>query len=99
MDYKKGERLKLLLSLLKIACQHYGKLRSPFGSDTILKENDTPESAVAKLFASAKMKGPEFPQYGMPTYCLQNLPSEGQMRAMASEVQNLLISGKKKEAL
>ncbi|KAK7284626.1 hypothetical protein RJT34_19375 [Clitoria ternatea] len=99
MDYKKGERLKLLFSLLKIACQHYGKLRSPFGSDTILKENDTPESEVAKLFASAKMRGPEFPQYGMPTYCLQNLPSEGQMRAMASEVQNLLVSGKKKEAL
>lgn len=37
MDYKKGERLRLLLSLLKIACQHYGKLRSPFGTDTILK--------------------------------------------------------------
>lgn len=34
MDYRKGEVLKLLLSLLKIAYQHYGKLRSPFGSDT-----------------------------------------------------------------
>ncbi|XP_027359993.1 protein transport protein SEC16B homolog [Abrus precatorius] len=99
LDYKKGERLRLLLSLLKIACQHYGKLRSPFGTDTILKENDTPESAVAKLFASAKMSGTEFPQFGMPSHCLQNLPSEGQMRAMASEVQNLLVSGKKKEAL
>ncbi|KAG4973018.1 hypothetical protein JHK87_029839 [Glycine soja] len=96
MDYKKGERLRLLLSLLKIGCQHYGKLRSPFGTDTILKESDTPESAVAKLFASAKMSGT---QYGMPSHCLQNLPSEGQMRAMALEVQNLLVSGKKKEAL
>ena len=37
MDSKKSERMKLLLSLLKIACQYYGKLRSPFGSDTILK--------------------------------------------------------------
>ena len=37
MDYKKGQILKLLLSLLKIACQHYGKLRSPFGSDTVLR--------------------------------------------------------------
>lgn len=37
MDYNKGERLRLLFSLLKIACQHYGKLRSPFGTDTILK--------------------------------------------------------------
>lgn len=37
LDYKKGERSRLLLSLLKIACQHYGKLRSPFGTDTLLK--------------------------------------------------------------
>lgn len=37
MDYRKGEALKLLLSLLKIACQHYGKLRSPFGTDATLR--------------------------------------------------------------
>lgn len=36
-DYNKVEVLRLLLSLLKIALQHYGKLRSPFGSDTTLK--------------------------------------------------------------
>ncbi|KAL1333527.1 hypothetical protein HN51_062357 [Arachis hypogaea] len=99
MDYKKGERLRLLLSLLKIACQHYGKLRSPFGTDTILKENDTPESAVAKLFASVKMTSKDFTQYGILSHCLQNLPPEERMRATASEVQNLLVSGKKKEAL
>ncbi|RDX87139.1 Protein transport protein SEC16B-like protein, partial [Mucuna pruriens] len=99
IDYKKGERLRLLLSLLKIACKHYGKLRSPFGTAAILKENDTPESAVAKLFASAKMSGKEFTQYGVLSHCLQTLPSEAQMRATASEVQNLLVSGKKKEAL
>ncbi|CAK8539484.1 unnamed protein product [Lathyrus sativus] len=99
MDYKKGERLRLLLSLLKIACQHYGKLRSPFGTDTILKENDAPELAVAKLFASAKVRGAEFTQYGMPSHCLQNLPSEEQMRVITAEVQNLLVSGKKMEAL
>ncbi|WVZ12619.1 hypothetical protein V8G54_017149 [Vigna mungo] len=99
LDYKKGERSRLLLSLLKIACQHYGKLRSPFGTDTLLKENDTPESAVAKLFASSKASGTQFPQYGSASHCLQNLPSEGQMRAMALEVQNLLVSGRKKEAL
>ncbi|XP_054823295.1 protein transport protein SEC16B homolog isoform X2 [Prosopis cineraria] len=99
MDYIKGERLRLLLSLLKIACQHYGKLRSPFGTDTLLIENDTPESAVANLFAYTKKKGTEFTQYGLPHHCLQNLPSEGQMRATATEVQNLLVSGKKIEAL
>ncbi|KAI7742698.1 hypothetical protein M8C21_020705, partial [Ambrosia artemisiifolia] len=35
--YNKGGVLRLLLSLLKIALQHYGKLRSPLGSDTSLK--------------------------------------------------------------
>lgn len=34
VDYRKGEILQLLLSLLKISYQYYGKLRSPFGSDT-----------------------------------------------------------------
>lgn len=32
-DYREGEALKMLLSLLKIACQYYGKLRSAFGAD------------------------------------------------------------------
>lgn len=41
VDYKKGELLRLLLSLLKIACQHYGKLRSPFGADTVLRVSQT----------------------------------------------------------
>ena len=36
INHGKGQGLKLLLSLLKIACQHYGKLRS-FGGDTGLK--------------------------------------------------------------
>ncbi|XP_022719134.1 protein transport protein SEC16A homolog isoform X2 [Durio zibethinus] len=96
MDYRKGEVLRLLLSLLKIACQHYGKLRSPFGADTLLKETDNPESAVAKLFASAKRKDAP---YGALSQCLQQLPSEGQIRATVFEVQNLLVSGRKKEAL
>ncbi|KAH7549621.1 hypothetical protein JRO89_XS13G0057100 [Xanthoceras sorbifolium] len=120
-----GEVLRLLLSLLKIACQHYGKLRSPFGTDTALRvhscfkmfvlelkvvavhyvnlpndrfytENDAPESAVAKLFASAKTNGN---RYGALDHCLQTLPSEGQIRTTASEVQSLLVSGRKKEAL
>lgn len=37
MDYRKGELLRLLFSLLKIACQYKGKLRSPFGTDRALK--------------------------------------------------------------
>ncbi|GLU05570.1 hypothetical protein SLE2022_226670 [Rubroshorea leprosula] len=96
MDPRKGEVLRLLLSLLKVACQHYGKLRSSFGSDMAMKESDTPESAVAKLFAPAKRNGTH---YGALGHCLQPLPSEGQIRTTASEVQNLLVSGKKYEAL
>lgn len=37
MEFQKGKLLKLLLSLLKISLQHYGKLRSPFGSDPSLE--------------------------------------------------------------
>ncbi|KAL6181301.1 hypothetical protein ACLB2K_047956 [Fragaria x ananassa] len=99
MEYRKGKVLRLLISLLKIGCQHYGKLRSPFGTDTLSKENDTPESAVAKLFASAKSNGAQLGEYNALSHCVQNIPSEGQIRATASEVQNLLVSGRKKDAL
>ncbi|KAJ7011397.1 protein transport protein SEC16B [Populus alba x Populus x berolinensis] len=99
VNHRKGEVLRLLLALLKIACQHYGKLRSPFGTDNLLKESDAPESAVAKLFASAKKNSTHFSEYGALDHCLQNMPSEGQIRATASEVQHLLVSGRKKEAL
>ncbi|XP_047327098.1 protein transport protein SEC16B homolog [Impatiens glandulifera] len=98
-DFQKGEVLKLLLSLLKIACQHYGKLRSPLGTDLVSKDGDAPETAVAKLFSSAKGTGVQFTDYGALSHCLLQLPPEGQMQATAAEVQNLLVSGKKKEAL
>ncbi|KAL1548995.1 protein transport protein SEC16B isoform X2 [Salvia divinorum] len=99
MDYRKAEVLRLLLSLLKIACQYYGKLRSPYGTDAVMKESDAPESAVAKLFVSAKRNALQFNQYGNVTQCLQQLPYERQLQAAAAEVQNLLVSGRKKEAL
>ncbi|KAL7188627.1 hypothetical protein ACSBR1_038481 [Camellia fascicularis] len=99
MDYRKGNVLRLLLSLLKIGCQHYGKLRSPFGSDTALRESDAPESAVARLFASAKRNGAQFSDYGPIAHCIQKLPSEEQLQATAAEVQSHLVSGRKKEAL
>ncbi|KAL7238568.1 hypothetical protein ACSBR2_004624 [Camellia fascicularis] len=96
MDYRKGELLRLFFSLLKIACQYYGKLRSPFGTDHAMKESDCPESSVAKLFASAKRNVSE---YGAFSRCLQNLPSEGEIQATAFEVQKLLVSGRIREAL
>ncbi|XP_074317401.1 protein transport protein SEC16B homolog [Silene latifolia] len=94
----KSEAPKLLLSLLKISCQHYGKLRS-FGADAGLKDDDLPESAVASLFASAKRNSNQFSQHSAITSCLMTLPSEAHIQATASEVQHLLISGKKREAL
>lgn len=36
-DYRKAQVSRLLLSLLKIACQYYGKLRSPYGTDAAMK--------------------------------------------------------------
>ncbi|KAL0326566.1 UNVERIFIED_CONTAM: protein transport protein SEC16A [Sesamum angustifolium] len=99
MDYRTTEALKMLLSLLKIACQYYGKLRSPYGTDTILKENDSPESTVAKLFASEQRNGLKFSKYGVFSKCLQQMPSEEQMQVTATEVQSLLVSGRKREAL
>ncbi|XP_019156012.1 PREDICTED: protein transport protein SEC16B homolog [Ipomoea nil] len=98
LDYRKAEVLRLLLSLLKIGCQYYGKLRSPFGTDTAIKESDAPETAVARLFASTK-SSVLLNQYGAATQCVQRLPSEGQMQATAAEVQRHLVSGRKNEAL
>lgn len=37
MDFRKADLLRLLFSLLKIALQYYGKFRSPFGTDQVLK--------------------------------------------------------------
>lgn len=39
MEYRRGELLSLLFSLLKIGCQYRGKLRSPCGTDQALKVN------------------------------------------------------------
>ncbi|XP_010494987.1 PREDICTED: protein transport protein SEC16A homolog isoform X3 [Camelina sativa] len=99
MNFSRGKLLKMLLSLLKISCQHYGKLRSPFGTDASQKETDTAEAAVAKLFAFAKKDGIQNGGYTPFSQCLQHLPPESQMEVTASEVQNLLASGRKMEAL
>ncbi|CAN6172109.1 unnamed protein product [Urochloa humidicola] len=95
-EFQRGDVQKVLISLLKILCQHYGKLRSPFGSDPSQEGIDGPDMAVTKLLSSCKssanMRG-----YGV--HCMRNLPSESQIQATAQEVQNLLVSGRRKEAL
>ncbi|KAE8660436.1 putative C2H2-like zinc finger protein [Hibiscus syriacus] len=95
----RGEVLRLLFSLLKISCQYYGKLRSPFGTDQTLKESDYPELAITKHLGSVKGKGVQSGSHSAVVHCLQNLPSEAQIQATALEVQSLLVSGRKKEAL
>ncbi|GMH21662.1 hypothetical protein Nepgr_023504 [Nepenthes gracilis] len=98
-DYRRAKVLEMLLSLLKVACGYYGKLRSPIGTDHVLKESDCPESALAKLFATAKRNDTQFTEPSSCTWCLKNLPSEGQIQATALEVQKLLVSGRRIEAL
>jgi hypothetical protein len=65
--------------LLKILCQHYGKLRSPFGADP-QEETDGPEMAVTKLFSSFKRSSVHMGDYGSTVHCMKNIPSEGQMQ-------------------
>ncbi|XP_062224379.1 protein transport protein SEC16A homolog isoform X2 [Phragmites australis] len=98
-DFQRGDPCKLLISLLKILCQHYGKLRSPFGSDPSHEETDGPEMAVTKLFSSCKRSSVHMGGYGSVVRCMKNIPSESQMQAVAQEVQNLLVCGRRKEAL
>uniref|UniRef100_A0A0E0PSF3 Protein transport protein sec16 n=1 Tax=Oryza rufipogon TaxID=4529 RepID=A0A0E0PSF3_ORYRU len=98
-EFQGGDDQKLLISLLKILCQHYGKLRSPFGSDPSQEGIDGPEMAVTKLFSSCKSSGAHKGEYGAIVHCMKNIPSENQIQATAKEVQNLLVSGRRKEAL
>ncbi|KAG8094146.1 hypothetical protein GUJ93_ZPchr0012g21425 [Zizania palustris] len=98
-EFQGGDDQKLLISLLKILCQHYGKLRSPFGSDPSQEGVDGPEMAVTNLFSSCKGSGAHKGEYGAIVHCMRNLPSENQIQATAKEVQNLLVSGRRKEAL
>ncbi|MQL98712.1 hypothetical protein Taro_031425, partial [Colocasia esculenta] len=63
------------------------------------QEADSPELAVTKLFASARRNSDQLREYGALTHCMHNLPSEGQIRKTAVEVQHLLVSGRRKEAL
>uniref|UniRef100_A0A0E0HJN7 Protein transport protein sec16 n=1 Tax=Oryza nivara TaxID=4536 RepID=A0A0E0HJN7_ORYNI len=82
-EFQGGDDQKLLISLLKILCQHYGKLRSPFGSDPSQEGIDGPEMAVTKLFSSCKSSGAHKGEYGAIVHCMKNIPSENQIQKMA----------------
>ncbi|KAL0927593.1 hypothetical protein M5K25_001778 [Dendrobium thyrsiflorum] len=70
---------------------------SAFFQDGLLL-SDGPESAISKLFASVKRNDTSFGG-GYSLHCMKSPPPEGNIRATASEVQNLLVSGRRKEAL
>ncbi|KAK1304864.1 hypothetical protein QJS10_CPB11g00349 [Acorus calamus] len=91
IDFRQGESLRLLLSLMKISLQHYGKLRSPFGSDRSAQEVDGPEMAITKLLESARKDGAHLREYGAFTHCMHNLPSEGQIRFYVDTVKQMAL--------
>lgn len=93
------ELLRMLLCSLKIFCQHYGKLRNTFSVGGASQETDGPEVALTKLFASAKSYGSGLNKFSSSTQCLQAMPSASEFQATALEMKNLLVAGKRKEAL
>ncbi|KAJ8447315.1 hypothetical protein Cgig2_013092 [Carnegiea gigantea] len=92
VDHRKGEALKMLFSLLKIACQFYGKLRSAFSTDLVLKsqlwqnflhqQKETVCSLVLSIVA-----------------CRVCLLKDNYRHATADQVRMLLVLGRRMEAL
>ncbi|KAF9606464.1 hypothetical protein IFM89_025294 [Coptis chinensis] len=60
--------------------------------------NITVDDFLTRVFVSAK-KLAKLSGYGAIPRCLQNVPSEAQLLATAAEVQDLIVSGKRLEAL
>nr|AAO37943.1 hypothetical protein [Oryza sativa Japonica Group] len=109
-EFHGGDDQKLLISLLKILCRHYGssvhllglihrRRNIEFLSNSWLQGIAGPEMAVTKLFSSCKSSGAHKGEYGAIVHCMKNIPSENQIQATAKEVQNPLVSGRRKEAL
>ncbi|BFI25268.1 COPII coat assembly protein SEC16 [Marchantia polymorpha subsp. ruderalis] len=97
---KNPASVSMLWGLLKLACQHYGKLRSAVGTAGITsQEEDGPEVALANLLTSGVNQGSWTMGSFSSTVCLQPIPSEHQLQMTASEVKKLLVMGKRKEAL
>eukprot|EP00850_Spirogloea_muscicola_P022566 SM000301S11769 [mRNA] locus=s301:27656:32480:- [translate_table: standard] len=92
--------LRLLWGLLRICCQHYGKLRS-VGAAGLAGKEDGPEAALAKLLAAGSVKAPDawgnsHFQHSSP---LLPAPPPEQQQAAALEMKHLLVLGKRTEAL
>lgn len=69
--------LRLLLGVLKVACQHYGKLRSAnVNSGNAAMEDDGPEAALAKLLAGAVGEQNPYAGSTRKNLALRGVPSE-----------------------
>ncbi|GAQ78521.1 hypothetical protein KFL_000140410 [Klebsormidium nitens] len=97
------ESLRLLYGLLKVAAQHYGKLRAVAASAGGQEKGAAgPEAALAALLSS-----PEQPtaasSWGVAKTTdsdpLQHQPLEQDLKRTATEMQRLLVAGNRKEAL
>ncbi|MCO5602339.1 hypothetical protein L7F22_056469 [Adiantum nelumboides] len=95
-----SEGVRVLWGVLKIACQHYGKLRSVAGSVGVKSQmEDGPEVALGRLLMAAKSQSHW--NEGLPTSTdlLHTIPTGHQIQAAVNEVRTQLMDGKIKEAL
>ncbi|MCD7446910.1 hypothetical protein HAX54_018881 [Datura stramonium] len=109
MDYRKGEVLSPVSEVMKALGGNakenlekystYHNLKPTLTFTQFKSKNARTDYYVAKLFASVKRNDTQFSQYGTVAQCLQQLPSGRTVMTTASEVQSLLVSGRKKEAL
>eukprot|EP00250_Pteridium_aquilinum_P021698 c25199_g1_i1 orf=455-5497(+) len=103
MEYSQGmssEGLRLLWGVLKIACLHYGKLRSMAGSTGLKSQmEDGPEAALGRLLTAAKSQGHWNQGLAISLDALHASPTGHQLQAAADAVRSYLMDGKRNEAL
>lgn len=92
-----SEGLRVLWGVLKIACLHYGKLRSMAGSTGQVE--DGPEVALGRFLMAAKNQTRWSQGSATSLDVLHSLPTGHQLQAAADEVRSRLMDGKRKEAL
>lgn len=94
-----AEALRVLWGVLRIACLHYGKLRSVNGSTSLKSQSEEgPELDLGKLLSTTSSQS-DHNQSIASQAGLQSVSSEHQLQAIAVEMKRQLVGGKKKEAL
>eukprot|EP00250_Pteridium_aquilinum_P020169 c24732_g1_i2 orf=274-5169(+) len=94
------EALRVLWGVLKIACSHYGKLRSMHGSSSLKSQSeDGPELDLGRLLSAASRQSDDNQAILASAAGLQLVPTENQLQAIGLEMKRRLVDGKRKEAL